>query len=48
MSIVSAKVDELAQRLARLTGEDLETALDALSKSGWPVSRRISPRIARP
>ncbi len=34
MSIVSAKVDELAQRLARLTGEDLETALDALSKSG--------------
>ena len=27
MGIVSARIDELAQRLARLTGEDVETAL---------------------
>ena len=28
MNIRSAKVDELARRLARLTGEDVETALE--------------------
>jgi len=28
MNIASRKVDELAQRLARLTGEDIETALE--------------------
>jgi antitoxin VapB len=28
MNIASSKVDELARRLARLTGEDLETALE--------------------
>ncbi len=28
MNIASAKVDELAHRLARLTGEDIETALE--------------------
>jgi antitoxin VapB len=28
MNIRSAKVDQLAQRLARLTGEDVETALE--------------------
>jgi antitoxin VapB len=27
MNIRSAKIDDLAQRLARLTGEDIETAL---------------------
>ena len=27
MTIASAKIDELAERLARLTGEDVETAL---------------------
>jgi hypothetical protein len=28
MNIRSAKLDQLAQRLARLTGEDVETALE--------------------
>jgi antitoxin VapB len=28
MNIVSEKVDQLAQRLARITGEDVETALE--------------------
>jgi antitoxin VapB len=28
MNIASAKVEELAKRLARLTGEDVETALE--------------------
>lgn len=28
MNIRSAKINELAQRLARLTGEDIETALE--------------------
>jgi antitoxin VapB len=28
MNIRSARVDQLAQRLARLTGEDVETALE--------------------
>ncbi|MCK6452915.1 MAG: type II toxin-antitoxin system VapB family antitoxin [Alphaproteobacteria bacterium] len=28
MSIASRRVDELAQRLARLTGEDVETAVE--------------------
>lgn len=34
---VSAKVDELAQRLARLTGEDVETAL----------TRAVEERLSR-
>lgn len=37
MNIASAKVDELAQRLALLTGEDVETALE----------RVIEERLAR-
>lgn len=37
MNIRSAKLDELAQRLARLTGEDIETALE----------RAIEERLAR-
>ena len=37
MNIRSAKVDELAQRLARLTGEDIETALE----------RAIEERLSR-
>jgi antitoxin VapB len=37
MNISSAKVDELAQRLARLTGEDVETALE----------RAIEERLSR-
>src|SRR4051812_2319129 len=37
MNIRSAKVDELAQRLARLTGEDVETALE----------RAIEERLSR-
>ena len=37
MNIASAKVDELAQRLARLTGEDVETALQ----------RAIEERLSR-
>jgi antitoxin VapB len=37
MSIASAKVDELARRLARLTGEDVETA----------VERAIAERLSR-
>jgi hypothetical protein len=37
MNIASAKVDELAQRLARLTGEDVETGLE----------RAIEERLAR-
>jgi antitoxin VapB len=37
MNIASAKFDELAQRLARLTGEDMETALE----------RAIEERLAR-
>ena len=28
MNIASPKVDELARRLARMTGEDVETALE--------------------
>jgi antitoxin VapB len=41
MSIASARVDELAQRLARLTGEDVETAVERA------IAERLS-RIARP
>ena len=41
MNIRSAKVDELAQRLARLTGEDIETALERA------IEERLS-RIVRP
>jgi antitoxin VapB len=41
MNIASAKVDELAQRLARLTGEDVETAVERA------IAERLS-RIARP
>jgi antitoxin VapB len=37
MNIRSAKLDELAQRLARLTGEDVETAL----------ARAIEERLTR-
>jgi hypothetical protein len=37
MNIRSAKVDELVQRLARLTGEDVETALE----------RAIEERLSR-
>ncbi len=37
MNIASAKVNELAQRLARLTGEDVETALE----------RAIEERLSR-
>jgi antitoxin VapB len=37
MNIRSAKVDQLAQRLARLTGEDVETALE----------RAIEERLSR-
>jgi antitoxin VapB len=37
MNIASARVDELAQRLARLTGEDVETAL----------ARAIEERLSR-
>jgi antitoxin VapB len=37
MNISSARVDELAQRLARLTGEDVETALE----------RAIEERLSR-
>jgi len=45
MNIRSAKVDELAQRLARLTGEDIETALERaieerLSRVGPPAADR--------
>jgi antitoxin VapB len=41
MNIRSTKVDELAQRLARLTGEDVETALERA------IEERLS-RIASP
>ena len=41
MNIRSAKVDELAQRLARLTGEDIETALERA------IEERLS-RVAPP
>ena len=34
MTIASAKVDELAQRLARLTGEDVETPLESNPAAG--------------
>jgi antitoxin VapB len=37
MNIRSAKLDQLAQRLARLTGEDVETALE----------RAIEERLSR-
>jgi antitoxin VapB len=43
MNIRSAKVDELVQRLARVTGEDVETAVERaieerLSRVAPPVS----------
>ena len=41
MNIRSAKVDELAQRLARLTGEDVEIALQRA------IEERLS-RVAPP
>jgi hypothetical protein len=41
MNIRSAKVDQLVQRLARLTGEDVETAL------GRAIEERLS-RVAPP
>ena len=37
MNVRSARVDQLAQRLARLTGEDVETALE----------RAIEERLSR-
>lgn len=37
MNVASSKVDKLAQRLARLTGEDVETA----------VERAITERLSR-
>ena len=37
MNVTSAKADELARRLARLTGEDLDTA----------VERAIEERLSR-
>lgn len=41
MNIHSAKIDELAKRLARLTGEDIETALERA------IEERLS-RVAPP
>ena len=41
MNIRSAKVDQLAKRLARLTGEDIETALERA------IEERLS-RVAPP
>lgn len=41
MNIRSAKVDELVQRLARLTGEDVETALERAIEER--LSRVVSP-----
>jgi antitoxin VapB len=41
MNIRSAKLDQLAQRLARLTGEDVETALQRA------IEERLS-RVAPP
>jgi antitoxin VapB len=41
MNIRSAKIDQLAQHLARLTGEDVETALERA------IEERLS-RIAAP
>jgi len=41
MNIRSAKVDELVQRLARLTGEDIETALERAIEER--LSRVVSP-----
>lgn len=45
MNIRSAKVDELAQRLARLTGEDIETALERAIEER--LSRVSSPAADR-
>lgn len=45
MNIRSAKVDELAQRLARLTGEDIETALERAIEER--LSRVVSPATDR-
>ena len=45
MNIRSAKVDELARRLARLTGEDIETALERAIEER--LSRVASPAVDR-
>lgn len=45
MNIRSAKVDELVQRLARLTGEDVETALERAIQER--LSRVVSPAADR-
>ena len=45
MNIRSAKVDELAQRLARLTGEDIETALERAIEER--LSRVVPPAADR-
>jgi antitoxin VapB len=51
MNIRSAKVDQLAQRLARLTGEDVETALERaieerLSRVALPTSANRNAALA--
>jgi len=43
MNIRSAKVDELAQRLARLTGEDIEIALERAIEERLS---RVAPRAS--
>ena len=50
MNIASSKVDELARRLAHLTGEDLETALERaieerlsrVANGAVPMGRRVA------
>jgi hypothetical protein len=44
MNIHSKRVDELAQRLARLAGEDVETALERAIEER--LSRMAAPRAA--
>jgi antitoxin VapB len=44
MNIRSPKIDDLAQRLARLTGEDIETALERAIKER--LSRVAPPTLA--
>ncbi|UPK31727.1 type II toxin-antitoxin system VapB family antitoxin [Bradyrhizobium sp. 186] len=44
MNIRSTKVDQLAQRLSRLTGEDIETALERAIEERLS---RLEPSVAR-
>lgn len=44
MKIASPKVDELARRLARLTGEDIETALERAIEER--LSRITAPTVS--